>query len=108
MEIKLPKEKLEQIKQLVGSWSGRKTCTIKQFELLIGELQHVSAVVRLGHSFLHKMIALLAAARKRSRYCPVRLNKQFQSDLAWWRLFVSSWSGIALMRFWPRNQLKLH
>ena len=82
IEIRLPREKLERIKQLVVSWSSKKTCTIKQLESLIGELQHVSAVVRPGCSFLHRMIALLAAARKRSRYCPVRLNKQFQSDLA--------------------------
>ena len=107
MEIRLPREKLERIKQLVGSWSSRKMCTIKQLESLIGELQHVSAVVRPGRSFLHRMIALLAAARKRSRYCPVRLNKQFQSDLAWWRLFVSGWSGIALMRFLAKESTQI-
>ena len=107
MEIGLPREKLEQIKQLVVSWSSRKTCTIKQLESLIGEFQHVSAVVRPGRSFLHRMIALLAAARKRSCYCPIRLNKQFQSDLAWCRLFVSGWSGIVLMRFLAKESTQI-
>ena len=59
MEIRLPREKLERIKQLVGSWSSRKMCTIKQLESLIGELQHVTAVVRTGRSFLHRMIAAM-------------------------------------------------
>ena len=107
MEIRLPREKLERIKQLIGSWTSRKTCTIKQLESLIGELQHVSAVVRPGCSFLHRMIALLAAARKRSRYCPVRRNKQFQSDLIWWRLFVSGWSGTALIRFLAKESTQI-
>ena len=99
MEIRLPRKKLEQIKQLIGSWISRKACTTKQLESLIGELQHFTAVVRPRRSFLHRIIALFAAAMKRGRYCPVRLNKQFQSDLTWWKLFVSSRSGIALMRF---------
>ena len=106
MEIRLPGEKLKRIKQLVESWSSRKT-TIKQLESLIGELQHVAAVVRPGRSFLHRMIALLSAARKGSRYCPVRLNKQFQSDIAWWRLFVSGWSGIALMWFLAKESTQI-
>ena len=107
MKIKLPREKLEQIKQLIGTWTSRNTCTVKQLESLIGERQHVSAVVRPRRSFLHRMTALLGAARKRSHHCPVRLNKQFQSDIIWWRLFVSGWSGIALMRFLAKESTQI-
>lgn len=98
MEIRLPVEKLNRIQRLVNEWSASESCTVKELESLIGELQHVSTVVRPGRSFLRRMIAVLSAARKRSRFCPVRLNKEFRADLAWWNTFLIEWNGVALMR----------
>lgn len=98
MEIRLPKEKLDRIRKLIREWAGKASCSVQQLESLIGKLQHVSAVVRPGRSFLHRMIALLTAARKRGRFVPIRLNKEFQTDIAWWNDFLMDWNGISLMR----------
>ena len=98
MEIKLPREKLDHIAQVVRDWEEKSRCTLKELESLIGELQHVSAVVKPGRSFLHRMITLLAGARRRGRFCPVRLNREFRADLAWWTMFLRTWNGVSLMR----------
>ena len=49
------------------------------------------------------MIAILTAARKRSRFCPIRLNRDFAADLAWWDVFLCQWNGISLMRLLARE-----
>ena len=28
---------------------------------------------------------------------PIRLNREFRADLAWWRLFTPSWNGISFL-----------
>ena len=48
---------------------------------LIGQLYHASTVVKLGRSFLRRMIEL-----DKSAQCPnrlIRLNRVFRLDLAW-------------------------
>lgn len=39
-----------------------------------------------GRSFLHHAIALLRGAKKQHHH--IRLNKEFRSDLLWWRIFA--------------------
>ena len=101
--IRLPKEKLERIRQLISRWTNEKSCTIKQLESLLAELQHVLTVVRPGRSFLHSMITLLSGAWRRSHFCPIRLNSEFQAELAWWNSFLEAWNGISLMRLLARE-----
>ena len=78
--LRLPKEKLDHLMELVEDWHGRKACTRKELESLIGLLQHACKVVRPGRSFLRRMIQLLLgqAARKPQRH--VRLNGEFKAD----------------------------
>ncbi len=95
MIVSLPKEKLTRLLKLVSSWQSRKSCTKHELESLIGQLQHASAVVKPGRSFLRQMIILNKSRRDPS--VPLRLNKHFRSDLAWWSLFLQKWNGITLM-----------
>ena len=85
MEIRLPQERLDCIREVVTQWAAKHSCSVQQLEslIIIGELQHVSAVVRPGRSFLYRMISLVTGAQKRGRFCSVRLNTEFQADLAW-------------------------
>ena len=95
--LRLPKEKLDHLMELVVDWHGRKACTRKELESLIGLLQHACKVVRPGRSFLRRMIQLLSgqAARKPQRH--VRLNGEFKADVAWWVAFTRGWNGVAIM-----------
>lgn len=65
------------------------------FGVLIGTLQHACKVIRRGRSFLRRMIDLLHIPQ-----CPghhVRVNREFQADLHWWRTFAAGWNGVAVM-----------
>ena len=87
--IRLPVEKLERLQSLLRSWGDRKSCTRKELESLIGLLNHACKVVRSGRSFLRRMIDLLHAVhRPPNSTVPIRLNRGFRSDLAWWVTFI--------------------
>jgi hypothetical protein len=95
MTVSLPKEKLDRLVKLIADWQCRKVCTKRELDSLIGQLQHASAVVRAGRSFLRRMIVLAKA-----RYDPasfIRLNQSCRADLKWWHMFLSTWNGISLM-----------
>jgi hypothetical protein len=48
MELRLPREKLVQLKALIQAWQGKKSCTKRQLLSLIGYLQHASMVIKPG------------------------------------------------------------
>ena len=52
MEIYLPKEKLDQLVLLLGSWVSKKSCVRKELEHLLGKLNHACTVLPQGRVFL--------------------------------------------------------
>jgi len=67
-------------------WRVRKACTKRELLSLIGQLQHACCVVKVGPTFLRRMIELSTVPKK--LYHRVGLNEGFRADLAWWRLFM--------------------
>ena len=90
-ELSLPAEKLNHLRDLLEDWGDRKSCSLKDLESLIGYLNHACKVIRPGRSFLRRMIDLLH--RTHNKYHPIRLNRDFRSDLQWWRHFAAGWNG---------------
>ena len=86
-ELRLPRDKLQRLKDLLQEWGDRKVCTRKELESLIGLLNHACKVVRRGRSFLRRMIDLLHARSGVAHAgppTPIHLNLRFRADLAWW------------------------
>ena len=91
-ELRLSDDKLARLQSLLAAWGNKKYCTRRELESL-GLLNHACIVVRAGHSFLYHMIDTLHARPHATRAaCSslIRLNKDFQADLAWWQCFVKS------------------
>ena len=61
----------------------------------LGHLNHAAMVVRSGRSFLRRMIDCLSLASRPDHF--ICLNREFQSDLRWWHIFVSRWNGISFI-----------
>lgn len=98
-ELCLPQNKLQRLVDLLRQWDGRRACTRKELESLIGLLNHACKVVRSGRSFLRRMIDLLHAVHyPPNSKIPIRLNAGFRADLAWWQEFVVEWNGISPRR----------
>ncbi len=96
--LRLPADKLQHLRDLLGEWVHQQSCLRKELESLIGYLNHACKVVRSGRSFLRRMIDLLHAVhRPPNSKVPIRLNKGFRSDLAWWQEFLVDWNGISFL-----------
>ena len=96
MEIRLPRDKLARIQQLLMSWLPRKKATKRQILSLVDTLQHATKVVCPGRAFVARMYS--TAAKLRKMHFTTRLNKSFRSDLLWWYTFLQSWNGFSLLR----------
>ena len=97
-QLRLPHEKLQRLQDQLEEWGDKKVCTRRELESLIGTLNHACKVVRSGRSFLRRMLDLLhGVSTHPSRPHPIRLNREFRSDLMWWRAFVESWNGISFL-----------
>lgn len=103
--LRLPRDKVQELKSLIATWSQRKSCTKQDLQSLVGKLQHACKVVRPGRSFLCRMFELLRGTAKKQLF--IRLNRSFHSDLRWWHLFLESWNGVAMMGSWEW-QPKIH
>ena len=95
LQLRLPVEKLRRLQALIKSWQGKKTCLKRDLLSLIGQLQHACRVVKPGRTFLRRMISLSTVAKEPHHH--IRLNKNFQSDLEWWAVFLPGWNGIGMM-----------
>ena len=95
MVVRLPLDKLLELKVLVGKWLSRKSCGRQELQSLAGKLQHASKVVRPGRTFLRRVFEMLSVTGK--KYHHIRLNVAFRSDIAWWHMFLEEWNGVAMM-----------
>ena len=74
-------------------WAGRRTCTRKELESLVGHLSHAATVITQGRTFLRQLFALLSLDR--ANYHTIRLNSGAKADLLWWRTFLQHWNGLS-------------
>lgn len=75
--LRLPHDKLQQLKALLVSWQHRKQCSRRELESLVVLLNHACKVVRPGRSFC---VDLLHKVDKGMAPCPhhyIRLNEVF-------------------------------
>ena len=79
LELRLPQEKLQRVKQMVQEWMGRKAARRRELEFLLGLLQHAAKVVSPGRRFVRRIIQVLTSIRKCDHY--VRLGSKNLSNL---------------------------
>ena len=94
MEIRLPVDKLERIKEALSIWLGKKKATKQDILSLVGLLHHATKVLRCGRTFVGRMYTAAAKVRKLHFY--TRLNREFCSDVIWWHTFVQAWNGLSI------------
>ncbi len=93
MELRLPNEKIEEIKLLIAQWKRKRAAKKRQLLSFIGHLVHAATVVTQGRTFIRRMLDRARLAKQLDHF--VRLNQEFRSDLRWWDLFMDTWNGKA-------------
>jgi len=63
LELRLPQEKLQRVKQMVQEWMGHKAARRRELESHLGLLQHAAKVVSPGRRFVRKIIQVLTCVR---------------------------------------------
>ena len=103
MELRLPQEKLGELKDLISKWLTRKAGRKRELLSLIGKLAHAAKIVVPGRIFLRRMLDTVHKAKHLDHW--VHLNQEFKSDLAWWHCFMVAWNGLGMMRSVAANWL---
>ena len=80
MELRLPRDKLNRLKDLLAEWQFKKVCSREKLELLLGYLNHACSVVRPGRSFIGRLISLLTDAKRKHRNI-ICINTEARSDI---------------------------
>lgn len=96
MEIRLPQEKLSQLKQLIQSWLVCRKAQKRELLSLIGHLAHAAKIVPPGRTFIRRMLDV--AHSKTQLHHWIYLNKAFHSDLLCWKLFLDNWHGVSCLQ----------
>ena len=92
MEMRLPDEKLAELRQLIANWSSKHAGKKRELLSLIGKLSHAAKIVVPGRIFLRRMIDTANKAKQLDHW--IHLTADFKSDLAWWRSFwISGTAG---------------
>jgi len=91
MEARLPADKIQRLSSCFASFKGRKSCTLKELQSLIGSLNFACKVIPPGRPFLQRMIQLTRNVSKAHHH--IKLSKGFFEDLKMWESFILDWNG---------------
>ena len=91
MEARRPDDKLNRAREILNSFTQRRSVRLFELQSLIGTLQFACKAVVPGRTFLQRMINL--TKRVPSRFHHIRLNKEFFKDLKMWKAFLADWNG---------------
>ena len=91
MEARLPKDKVEKVRQELNTWLNRKSATLQELQSLIGLLNFACKVVPPGRPFLQRMILLTLGVKQFHHHN--KLNAGFREDVKMWQKFIDNWNG---------------
>ena len=91
MEARLPKDKVEKVRQELNTWLNRKSATLQELQSLIGLLNFACKVVPPGRPFLQRMILLTRGVKQSHHH--IKLKASFREDVKMWQKFIDNWNG---------------
>ena len=96
--MRLPAEKLAQLKAILRKWVCLLSCHKHELHVLVGLLHDASIVITPGHTFLRRLIDLITSAHHRPSSGFIQLNLDAQSDIHWWHTFIDDWNCLSTMQ----------
>ena len=91
--IRIPIDKLKQIKSVCRQWVGRRSASRQQLQNLLRKLIYIHKCVHPARLFINRM---LQALRKGITGQSIQLDHNFHKDLAWFNSFLSNYNGISV------------
>ena len=97
MEMRVPPDKLEEIKSEIKIWARKTTITKKNLQSLLGKLFWVSKVVKYARAFMGRLLQQLRIMANNKDHFKVKLSDESRKDLKWWSRYLDHFNGIQLI-----------
>ena len=97
MEMRVPPDKLAEIKSEISNWSRKSTITKRNLQSLLGKLFWVSRVVRLSRVFMGRLLQQLRDMVNTGDNTKVKLSEEARRDLKWWDRFLDHFNGVQMI-----------
>ena len=88
--LKIPDEKMAEIKSLCKQWAPKITATKRQLQSLLGKLLYIHRCVHPSRLFVNRMLALLRSSHNDHH---IQLMDMFKRDIAWFNVFLDRFNG---------------
>ena len=95
MTMAIPDVKMREIAQILDSWQGRQSATLREMQSLLGLLQFVASVSPPARIFTNRMLANLREAPQRGRES---LSLGFKKDLKFFTDLFPQYNGVRLIK----------
>ena len=97
MEMRVPPDKLEEIKSEIKVWARKTMITKKNLQSLLGKLFWVSKVVKYARAFMGRLLQQLRMMANSKDHFKVKLSDESRKDLKWWSRYLDHFNGIQLI-----------
>ena len=104
MELRLPNEKLVELKHTLELFVQSKKVTLRQLQSLIGLLNFACQIVSPGRAFCRRLIDATCNIRK--PHHRIRVSKSMREDIKVWLTFWSEYNGVTVItdNAWASNE----
>jgi hypothetical protein len=99
MRASIPNEKLVEIQELIATWMGKSSASIRELQSLTGLLNFAAQVVPAGRFYLRRIIdhTTHLGTLTSSGKTQCQLTPAVMADVAWWGEFLPRWNGVSLL-----------
>lgn len=95
MTVSIPSYKLSEIRLVLLKFYGRKTCTRKQLESLIGKLCYIADCIRSARLFISRLLERLRSVKHARHH--INLNSDVKKDILWFLKFMEYYNGVSVI-----------
>ena len=97
LQMSVPPEKLEEVREELNLWSRKSTATKKSMQHLLGNLFWISRCVRFSRPFMGRLLHQLRSMHSQSDHKKTILSDPCKEDIRWWHRYVRRFNGVELI-----------
>ena len=105
MVMRVPAEKVEEIRTELSSWARKTTASKKGLQQLLGRLFWVSRCVKYSRGFMARLLIQLKSMHTLADFKKVPLSADCKEDIQWWNRYLRRFNGTEMI--YPTDPLNL-
>ena len=92
--LEIDPSKLQELKDILGRWQGKKMATLKEIQQLIGKLNFATTMVQAGRLFYSRILEFFRSMPSKGKR---RISAEVIKDINWWINFMVEFDGKTMM-----------